>query len=255
MKGRIMDLGLRDKVAIVTGGSRGIGRSIALGLAEEGCRMAICARGEERLRETEAELRERGVEALGVVADMTQGEDVDRLVAEAMARFGRIDILVNNAGGSAAGDADEAWDAVYRMNILAAVRATRACVPHMRASGGSIVHIASIWGREAGGAPTYNAMKAAMVSHAKAMALELAPEIRVNSVAPGSTAFPGGSWSRRQEEDPQGMRRFVEQGIPMGRFGRPEEIANVAVFLCSERASWVTGACVNVDGGQTRSNI
>ena len=251
-----MDLGLRDKVAIVTGGSRGIGRSIALGLAVEGCRVAICARGEERLRETEAELRERGVEALGVVADMTQGEDVDRLVAEAMARFGRIDILVNNAGGSAAGDADEAWDAVYRMNILAAVRATRACVPHMRASGGgSIVHIASIWGREAGGAATYNAMKAAMVSHAKAMALELAPEIRVNSVAPGSTAFPGGSWSRRQEEDPEEMRRFVEQGIPMGRFGRPEEIANVAVFLCSERASWVTGACVNVDGGQTRSNI
>ena len=251
-----MDLGLRDKVAIVTGGSRGIGRSIALGLADEGCRVAICARGEERLRETEAELRERGVEALGVVADITQGEDVDRLVAEAMARFGRIDILVNNAGGSAAGDADEAWDAVYRMNILAAVRATRACVPHMRASGGgSIVHIASIWGREAGGAATYNAMKAAMVSHAKAMALELAPEIRVNSIAPGSTAFPGGSWARRQEEDPEGMRRFIEQGIPMGRFGRPEEIANVAVFLCSERASWVTGACVNVDGGQTRSNI
>ena len=94
-----------------------------------------------------------------------------------------------------------------------------------------------------------------MVSHAKAMALELAPEIRVNSVAPGSTAFPGGSWARRQEEDPEAMRRFIEQGIPMGRFGRPEEIANVAVFLCSERASWVTGACVNVDGGQTRSNI
>ncbi len=251
-----MDLSLADKVAIVTGGSRGIGRSICLALADEGCRVVFCARGEERLRETEAELRERGADALGVVADVTQGEDVDRLVAEAVARFGRLHILVNNAGGSSRENTDEAWDAVYRMNILAAVRATRAAVPHMRESGGgSIVHIASIWGREAGGATTYNAMKAAMVSHAKAMALELAPEIRVNSVAPGSTAFPGGSWGRRLDEDPEGMGRFIEQNIPMGRFGRPEEIANVVVFLCSERASWVTGACINVDGGQTRSNI
>ena len=251
-----MDLGLTDSVAIVTGGSQGIGRSICLGLADEGCNVVFCARGEERLRETEAELRERGVEALGVVADVTQGEDVDRLVEEAVARFGRLHILVNSAGGGRRENTDEAWDAAYRVNILAAVRATRAAVPHMRESGGgSIVHIASIWGREAGGATTYNAMKAAMVSHAKAMALELAPEIRVNSVAPGSTAFPGGSWGRRLEDDPDGMRDFIEQNIPMGRFARPEEIANLVVFLCSERASWVTGACINVDGGQTRSNI
>ncbi|MDZ4278890.1 MAG: glucose 1-dehydrogenase [Dehalococcoidia bacterium] len=251
-----MDLGLRDKVAIVTGGSRGIGRSIALGLAGEGCHVAICARGEERLRETEAELRGRGVEALGVVADVARAEDIERLVSETVARFGRQHILVNNAGSSTRSNDDEAWDAAYRMNILAAVRATRACAPHLRASGGgSVVHIASIWGRESGGSATYNAMKAAMISHAKAMAQELAPEIRVNSVAPGSTAFPGGSWGRRLEEDPTGMREFIERNIPMGRFGRPEEIADVVVFLCSERASWVTGACINVDGGQSHSNI
>ena len=251
-----MDLALRDKVAIVTGGSRGIGRSIALGLADEGCHVAICARGEERLRETEAELRARGVDALGVVADITKADDIDRLVAETVARFGRLHILVNNAGGGSRENTDEAWDAAYRMNILAAVRATRAAAPHMQASGGgSIVHIASIWGRESGGAATYNAMKSAMVSHAKAMAQELAPEIRVNSVAPGSTAFPGGSWGRRLEEDPEGMRTFIEQNIPMGRFGRPEEIANVVVFLCSERASWVTGASITIDGGQSHSNI
>ncbi len=251
-----MDLALRDKVAIVTGGSRGIGRSIALGLADEGCHVTICARGEERLRETEAELRARGVDALGVVADITNADDIDRLIAETVARFGRLHILVNNAGGGSRENTDEAWDAAYRINILAAVRTTRAAAPHIQASGGgSIVHIASIWGRESGGAATYNAMKSAMVSHAKAMAQELAPEIRVNSVAPGSTAFPGGSWGRRLEEDPEGMRTFIEQNIPMGRFGRPEEIANVVVFLCSERASWVTGACINVDGGQSRSNI
>ncbi len=251
-----MDLGLRDKVAIVTGGSRGIGRATALGLADEGCRVAICARGEEALRETEAELRARGVDALGVVADVERADDIERLVAETVARFGRLHILVNNAGGSTRGDDDEAWDAAYRMNILAAVRATRAAVPHLRAAGGgSVVHIASIYGRESGGPTSYNAMKSAMISHAKAMATALAPEIRVNAVAPGSTAFPGGSWGRRLEEDPEGMRRFVDENIPMGRFGTPEEIANVVVFLCSERASWVTGACINVDGGQSRSNI
>jgi 3-oxoacyl-[acyl-carrier protein] reductase len=251
-----MDLGLHDRAAIVTGGSRGIGRAIALALAEEGCRVAICARGEDALRATEAEIRARGVDALAVVADVSRAEDIERLVAETVARFGRLDFLVNNAGGRSAEDTDQAWDMVYQSNVLAAVRATRAAVPHMRATGGgSIVHIASIYGRESGGTPVYNAMKSAMISHAKAMALALAPEIRVNSVAPGSVAFPGGSWGRRLEEDPEGMRRFVEQNIPMGRFGTPEEIAGVVAFLCSPRASWITGACINVDGGQSRSNI
>ncbi len=251
-----MKLGLRDKAAIVTGGSRGIGRSIALGLAAEGCRVAICARGVEPLRETEAELRALGVDALGVQADVGEAADVERLVAETVSRFGRLDILVNNAGTRSREDTDDVWDATYQSNLLAAARTTRAAVPHMRATGyGSIVHIASIYGRESGGPVSYNAIKAAMISHAKAMALELAPDIRVNSVAPGSTAFPGGSWGRRLEEDPEGMRRFVEANIPMGRFGKPEEIANAVVFLCSERASWITGACLNVDGGQSRSNI
>ncbi len=251
-----MDLSLTDKAAIVTGGSRGIGRAIALALADESCHVAICARGEEALHKTEADLRARGVDALGVVADVSRAEHIHRLVAETVARFGRLDILVNNAGGRSAEDSDEVWDMVYQSNVLAAVRATRAAVPHMRATGGgSIVHIASIYGRESGGPTAYNAMKSAMISHAKAMALALAPEIRVNSVAPGSVAFPGGSWGRRLEEDPEGMRHFAEQNIPMGRFGTPEEIANVVVFLCSPRASWVTGACINVDGGQSRSNI
>jgi 3-oxoacyl-[acyl-carrier protein] reductase len=251
-----MDLGLKDRVAVVTGGSRGIGRAIALALADEGVRVAVCARGEDALRQVERDLRARGVDALGVVADVTKLEDIERLVQQTTERFGALDILVNNAGARRRELTDEAWNEDYESNLLAAVRATRLAAPYMQAGGGgSIVHIASIYGRETGGPAPYNAMKAAMISHAKAMAIELAPDIRVNSVAPGSIAFPGGSWGKRLEEDPEGMATFIKQNIPMGRFGTPEEIASVVTFLCSDKANWITGACINVDGGQSRSNI
>ncbi|MCI0776915.1 MAG: SDR family oxidoreductase, partial [Chloroflexi bacterium] len=204
---------------------------------------------------TEAELA-ASTEALGIVADVTQAADIERLIQETVDRFGRLDILVNNAGVRGSADTDEIWNAIYESNLLAAARATRAAVPHLRASGsGSVVHITSIYGRESGGPLAYNAIKSAMNSHAKAMALELAPDIRVNAVAPGSIAFPGGSWGRRLKEDPEGMAKFIEENIPLGRFGTPEEIANVVVFLCSAQASWVTGACINVDGGQSHSNV
>jgi len=134
---------------------------------------------------------------------------------------------------------------------------SRLVVPHMRRTGGGVILIiASIFGRESGGRMTYNAVKAAEISLAKAMAQQLAGDkIRVNSVAPGSILFEGGSWWKRQQEDPKGIAEFIKRELPFGRFGRPEEIGDVVAFLASPRASWITGACVTVDGGQSRSNI
>ncbi len=259
-----MNLDLTDKVAVITGSSRGLGLASALALAAEGCRVCLSARGGDRLADAVHEVQAAAASqehVIGVQADLSTTEGVQKVVGDAVERFGGIDVLVNNVGRAAGGGitatSDDEWQAAFDETLFPAIRASRLAVPHMRArGGGAIVMIASIWGRESGGRMTYNAVKAAEISLAKSLAQQLAPDnIRVNSVAPGSILFPGGSWDRRQKAEPEAMAEFVRRELPFGRFGRASEVGDVVAFLASPRASWISGACIPVDGCQSRSNI
>jgi 3-oxoacyl-[acyl-carrier protein] reductase len=259
-----MDLQLKDKVAIITGSSKGLGLASARALVAEGARVTICARGVEVLGAAARDLGRvagRTDAVLAVNADVATAAGAETVVKQTLATFGRVDILINNVGKAGGGDIvstlDAEWQGALDQTLFPAIRMSRLAVPEMRrAGGGVILMIASIWGRESGGRMTYNAVKAAEISLAKALAQQLAPvNIRVNSVAPGSIMFPGGSWHKRQQADPAGIAEFVKRELPFARFGRPEEVGAVVAFLASSKASWVSGASVTVDGCQSRSNI
>jgi 3-oxoacyl-[acyl-carrier protein] reductase len=259
-----MDLELDGKVAIVTGSSRGLGFGSALALVQEGCRVTICARDESRLLEAADALRavaSEGDRVLAVRADLATAEGVAAVIDRTVETYGGLDILINNVGlarGAGILDTSDAeWAEAFDQTLFPAIRASRLAVSHMRRrGGGAIVMIASIYGRESGGRMAYNVVKAAEISLAKSMAQQLARDnIRVNSVAPGSILFPGGTWDRRQKDDPAGIAEFVSRELPFGRFGRPEEVGAVVAFLVSPCASWISGASVPVDGCPSRSLI
>jgi 3-oxoacyl-[acyl-carrier protein] reductase len=256
-----MDLGLTGKVAIVTGGSRGLGLAAAKALIAEGAHVVICARGEERLQKSAKDIQAMaasGARVARVAADVSTEAGVKRVVDAAVKEFARLVVVVNNVGlGKGAdleGTTDADWQEAFDQTLFPAVRMSRAAVPHLRKQqGGAIVIISSIFGREAGGRMTYNAVKAAEISLAKSLAQQLAKDqIRVVSIAPGSILFEGGSWWKRQQADPEGIKQFIKQELPFGRFGKPEEVAAAIAFLASPKASWISGTTVVVDGCQSR---
>ncbi|MFC5435402.1 SDR family NAD(P)-dependent oxidoreductase [Rhodanobacter umsongensis] len=237
---------------VVAGGSRGIGRSIALGFAEAGAAVSICARGAAALEETRQALAAHGAVAHAQSCDLADPEAIASYVANAADALGGIDILINNASGYGFADDDEGWIAGFNVDLMAAVRASRAALPHLKASTRPcILHTSSIaaFRPRASGAP-YAAMKAALSQYATSQALALAEHrIRVNAIAPGSIAFADGLWERRKLEQPQLYEATLAK-IPFGRFGKPEEIAHAALFLASPFAGWITGQTLVVDGGQ-----
>jgi 3-oxoacyl-[acyl-carrier protein] reductase len=247
-----MQIGFKGKRVVVAGGSKGIGRSIALAFADAGAAVSICARGRAALDKTVAEIATRGVMVHAGQCDLADKAAIAAYVAGAAEALGGIDILVNNASGFGASDDEAGWARSLDIDVMATVRASQAAVPYIeKAGGGAILNISSISGyRASSRTAPYAAVKAAVINYTMSQALMLAPKkIRVNAIAPGSIEFPGGMWEERKTSNPQ-LYNAILRSIPWGRLGRPEEIASAALFLCSDAASWVTGQSLTVDGGQ-----
>ena len=249
-----MQLPLDGRNALVAGGSRGIGRSIALAFAAAGANVSICARSAAPLRATEVELERFGHRVHATTCDLGDGPAVTGYVAAAAEALGGIDILVNNASGFGASDDEAGWAASINVDLMASVRASYAALPHLEKSKGTIIHISSIAGlAPSARTPPYGAVKAALIQYTMTQAAQLAAKhIRVNCIAPGSIEFPGGTWEERKSSHPK-LYNAVLGSIRFGRLGTPEEIANVALFLASDAASWITGQTIAVDGGQMLS--
>ncbi|HEY4914997.1 MAG TPA: SDR family oxidoreductase [Candidatus Dormibacteraeota bacterium] len=249
-----MDLGIAGKVALVTAATRGIGLGIAQALASEGARVAIAARTASDVKRTAESLG-----GLGIAIDLTAEDGPRRAVEQTVSGLGPIDILVNNlglrAGSSWSDTGAKEFETAFEGNVIVSVRMSQLVLQGMVDRGwGRIVTITSVWGRETGGAPAYNAAKAAEISFTKSLAHEVAGKgVTVNSIAPGSILWPGGGWDRRQKANPEGIAEFVRQDMPLGRFGTVAEVASLVAFVCSTQASLVNGAVIAVDGGQSRS--
>jgi len=250
-----MNLKLQGKKVFITGGSRGIGRAIACQFIEEGAIVGIVARNYDDLLKVKKDL---GVYIYQ--ADLMNLESRQRVISQFISDVGGIDILVNNAGGSLGGMVKdtpiEKFLESMELNFVSALHLSKLAFSYMKEQGGgAIINISSIYGREAGGSPSYNASKAALISFTKAFSTEaIKDNVRVNGIAPGAIFHLNKEWSRRLKEEPKSLEAYVQNNIPGGRFGKPEEIADLAVFLSSVRSSWIIGATINVDGGQSHTN-
>ena len=252
-----MDLKLTDKVALITGSSRGIGLATAKAFAAEGCRLVLSARSAEQLTEAEAGLRASGVSVTSRVTDVSQPEEAASLVQAAVTAFGGIDILVNNVGGGGGGariadSTDEDWRTAMERNLIQTVRMMRLALPHMKGrSGASVINVASIsgWSAQLAMSGQYGAAKAALIFDTERWALEFVPHrIRVNTVSPGSILVDGNGWDRYRVANRDYFDDYVRHGFPMGRLGTAEEVADVITFIASPRAHWINGRSIAVDG-------
>jgi 3-oxoacyl-[acyl-carrier protein] reductase len=251
-----MDLRLKDKVVLITGGSKGIGLHAALAFAEEGCKIGICARNKKDLLHAASKLQSGNQRVTAVQADVCNPEDSSRFIEQCAAELGGVDILVNNVGGNVGGNlmasSDKDWEKTFAIDLFQTVRMTRLAVPYLRKRGGGcIVNISSISGWEPQLAATgqYGSSKAALIFLTERLALELVRDkIRVNTVSPGSIICPGGGWDDFRVKKPKAFAAYVRDGFPMGRLGNPEEVADVILFLASPRANWINGRNISVDG-------
>ncbi|MFZ0687462.1 MAG: SDR family oxidoreductase [Terriglobales bacterium] len=257
-----MNLSLQNRVALVAGSSRGIGKAIAAAFLREGCRVCISGRSAAPLSLALAEFEsEFGKESVtSFCGDLTDPNTVEHALSQTHGRWKRLDGVVANLG-SGSGKAgwqldDEEWERLFRLNFWGSVRLAQAALPKLAENQhGALLFISSITGVEATPAPLpYSAAKAALINYSKNLASQVAKlGVRVNCIAPGNVLFPGGTWERHLEKDKEKVMQFIQTNVPLARFGTPEEIASMAVFLCSDAAAFITGACFKADGGQTKS--
>ncbi|UFU00041.1 SDR family oxidoreductase [Radiobacillus kanasensis] len=250
-----MELNLVGKNVLVTGGSRGIGKAIAEAFLKEGARVGVVARNEKELLETKEEL-----DVHIYSKDLAKQEHREQLLREFIDDFGSIDVLVNNVGanhGQGALAPSGVFKQAMEVNFISAVHLSQLASEHMiENQEGVIINISSIFGKEAGGSSSYNASKSALISFTKSLSSELIKNnIRVVGIAPGAVYHPNKAWQNRLKKDPKYLEKYAEDKIPAGRLGKTEEIGNVAVFLASDKASWIVGTTITVDGGQSRLNF
>ncbi len=259
-----MELNLKGKSALITGGTHGIGRSIAIALANEGCKVAVCSRNQERIKETISILEEKGNDCLAIQADVMNRYDIEHVIHKVIDKFGTIHILICNVGGGGRWGSEiiedtkeEVFYEVYEKNALAAIRFTKLAIPFMREQKwGRIVTITSIYGKEAGGRPWFAMAKTAETAFMKSLSIQhylVKDNITFNSVAPGAIMIPNTGWEAVTEEKNKENISFLEKEVPIERFGKPEEVADLVTFLCSDKAAFINGTAISIDGGQGHS--